>query len=307
VGVGRFPEAHAWRPHGEARAAGFRIEPGDGNPFLRLGAGAPVYIEQVVAPAPGSKLSFTVNLRGTGPAVPVLTVSLCRKWMLTSIDCEQVPVKGISASGIWQTQAVQFSAPPAADRVWTAWVPLKLALHSPGAGAAIDVDNVSLRQADGRELLQQGSFAQGMDRWFFTTDVDPPWHIHSLPTALLFDQGWLGLLSAALLLLTVLPPGWRAARQGNAAGLAAVTGLIAFLISGTLNTLIDAPRFLCLLLVLAWICARAIDPPGLLPRSRRRSRASATHEPRGHRHRHRQGERDRSPDAGPNATQSRPR
>jgi hypothetical protein len=104
-----------------------------------------------------------------------------------------------------------------------------------------------------------------------------------------------------------LPPGWRAARQGNAAGLAAVTGLIAFLISGSLNTLIDAPRFLWLLLVLAWICARAIDPPGLLPRSRRRSRGSATHEPRGHRHRHWQGERDRSPDAGPNATQPRSR
>jgi VanZ family protein len=283
VGVGRFPEAHAWRPHSEARAAGFRIEPGDNNPFLRLGAGAPVYIEQIVAPTPGSKMTLTVNLRSAGPAVPLLTVSLCRKWMLTSIDCEQASVKGISAPGIWQTQAVAFTAPPAADSVWTAWVPLKLALHSPGAGAAIDVDNVSLRQADGRELLQQGSFARGMDRWFFTTDVDPPWHIHSLPAALLFDQGWLGLLTATLLVLTVLPPGWRAARQGNAVGLAAATGLIAILISGSLNTLIDAPRFLWLLLVLAWICARAIHPPRLLPPSRRRSRRSATHEHRGHR------------------------
>jgi len=115
---------------------------------------------------------------------------------------------GIAAPGVWQTQYV--TLPP---------LPIKLSLHTPGGRQAVDVDNVSLATAERVELVRNGSFARGMNHWFFATDVDPPWHIHSLP------------------------------------GAAAAGGLAAFLVSGSLNTLIDEPRFLWLFLVLAWLCA----------------------------------------------------
>ncbi len=53
AGLGRFPDLHYWHSRTEVRAAGFRLEPGSGNPFLRLGPGATVYIEQIVDPPAG--------------------------------------------------------------------------------------------------------------------------------------------------------------------------------------------------------------------------------------------------------------
>ena len=79
---------------------------------------------------------------------------------------------------------------------------------------------------------------------------------HSQPSvSVLFDQGWFGVLAWLALLAVALRGGWRAARRGSAAGLAALAGLGAFLVSGSLNTLIDAPRFLWLFLVLAALAA----------------------------------------------------
>lgn len=255
VGLGRFPEQHAWHSLTEPRAAGFRIEPGNGNAFLRLGAGAAVYVEQIVDLPAGQGLQLTLNIRANAAIEPAVTVLLCRKWMLTSSDCEQVAVRGQNAAGQWQSLWLDLPPLPAAAHVWEAWVPTKLSISTPASGPAVDIDNVSLRAGDGgAEFMRNGSFAAGMDRWFFTTDTDPPWHIHSLPVAVLFDQGWFGLLAAAAMLLAAGVGGWRAIGAGRVEGAAALAGLAAFCVSGTLNTLIDEPRFLWLLLVLVWLC-----------------------------------------------------
>jgi glycopeptide antibiotics resistance protein len=256
VGLGRFPYKHYWSSIGEPRAAGFTLEPSAGNTFLRLGTGATVYIEQLVTPPAGKELDLTMNVRSATGA-PKLSVTLCRKSMLTSEDCEQVLVEGIKAPGRWQTQYATIPPLPAPRNAMAALVPIKLSIATPAAGPAIDVDNVSLRPAGtGNYLVRNGSFANGMDRWFFATDVDPPWHIHSLPVALLFDLGWVGLAAAVAVLALALAGGGNALLRGNVAGIAAFAGLVAFLVSGSVNTLIDEPRFLWLLGVLTWLCAR---------------------------------------------------
>lgn len=256
TGLGRFPERHAWYSRDGVRAAGYRLEPGEGNPFLRLAPGATVYVEQIVgAPAGQQELQLTINLRSSTPAAPVLTLTLCRKWLLTSADCEAVTVEGISARGVWQTQYATVPPLPTPGSPWQAWLPIKLSLHTPGGQQAVDVDNVSLATTERVELMRNGSFARGMDRWFFATDVDPPWHIHSLPVGVLFDQGWFGVITGLAMLGVAGLGGARALARGSLPGAAAAGGLAAFLVSGSLNTLIDEPRFLWLFLVLAWLCA----------------------------------------------------
>lgn len=252
AGVGRFPEMHFWNSR-EPRAAGFRLEPGDGNAFLRLGSGAAVFIDQVVSAPRGQELNLTINVRSQR-GEPMMNVALCRKWVLTSSECEQVEVKGIAAPGIWQTQDAKIPPLPAPTSIWEALAPVKLSLISPDKDRTVDVDNINLAIEKGPNLIANGSFAAGMDRWFFATDLDPPWHIHSLPVSLLFDQGWFGVLSGLVLIATGLVLGTRAAWRGSTAATAALAGLLAFLVSGALNTLIDAPRFLWLLLVLVWLC-----------------------------------------------------
>lgn len=251
AGIGRFPEAHFWRSR-EPRAASYRLEPGGGVPFVRLGTGATLYIEQIVSPPAGKELLLSMNVRTAKPGVPELKVMLCRKWMLTSSDCEEAVVKGIDKPGMWQTQEATLAPLPPPGNWIAALAPVKLAVLTPGKGQAVDIDNVYLRAEAGPNLLANNSFSDGMDHWFFATDIDPPWHIHSLPVALVFDQGWLGLAAGTMLALVALGAGARAAWAGSAPGLAAFGGLGAFLVCGSVNTLVDDPRFVFLCLLLAW-------------------------------------------------------
>ncbi|MBK7517906.1 MAG: hypothetical protein IPI51_20415 [Betaproteobacteria bacterium] len=138
---------------------------------------------------------------------------------------------------------------------------LKLALLTPGGGPALDVGRLSLKDEGGAELLVNGDFSEGMDRWFFATDVDPPWHIHSLPLAVWFDQGAFGALAWSLVLFSCGIAAWRLWRERRAALPAAAVAATAFLVSGSLNTLIDEPRFLMLLLVCLWLGTLASTPP----------------------------------------------
>lgn len=254
VGLGRFPDKHFWESRTEQRAADYRIEPGDGNAFLRLGPGATIYIEQIISPPAGEALDLSINVRSAG-APPKLGVTLCRKTLLTADECEHVEVQGIKAPGYWQNQYATIPPLPAAANMMAALVPVKISLATPANGQAIDIDNVSLRPTGtDHYLIRNGAFEMGMDHWFFATDIDPPWHIHSLPVTLLFDLGWLGLLAAFALISVAVVGGLRALRYAQVEGIAAFAGLMAFMVSGSLNTLIDEPRFLWLWLVLAWIC-----------------------------------------------------
>lgn len=253
MGVGRFPDAHFWRSQEPQRAAGFRLERDGDNQFLRLGAGATIYIEQIVGAAAAGPLTLSADIR-SGNVPARLYVYLCRKWMLASRDCRQVTLETRAGATSWQT--VQATLPAAIEAAFIR-APLKLTLATPGSGALLDVDNVRLSADGGSGLLHNGDFEAGMDRWFFATDIDPPWHIHNLAVSVLFDQGWFGVAAWLALLAVALGGGWRATRRGSAAGLAALAGMGAFLVSGSLNTLIDAPRFLWLFLVLAALAAAA--------------------------------------------------
>lgn len=255
MGVGRFPDAHFWRSQEPAHAAGFRIERESDNRFLRLGQGAPIYLDQIVANRARESLTLSADVRTKAGPVN-LTATVCRKWMLTSTYCRKVELAAPDQPGQWQRVTVPVPAEDESARQWRVQAPLKLTLVTPTAGAVVDVDNVDLRSADGAALIGNGDFQGGLDRWFFFTDIDPPWHIHNLPVSLLFDQGWFGVISGLLVVVAALGGGIAAVRRGSGPALAALAGSGAFLVSGSLNTLIDSPRFLWLWLVLAWLAAR---------------------------------------------------
>ncbi|MBK9234591.1 MAG: hypothetical protein IPO19_00435 [Rhodoferax sp.] len=134
--------------------------------------------------------------------------------------------------------------------------PLKFSVATPRGKGSVDIDN--LRLSDGSRpatLIANGDFAAGMDRWFFSTDVDPPWHIHSMPVAVLFEQGWFGMLAWGTLIVVAAINGWRSVREGETLSATAWAATGGFLVCASLNTLIDEPRFLALLLILLWLSA----------------------------------------------------
>lgn len=262
LGVGRYPQAHYWRSREPLRAATYGLGRDAQGPYLRLGTGATLYIEQIVTADPGpGPLTLRLRLRSVPAAAdpPTLQVALCEKWTLTSRSCFAAEAKAQTAAPGWQTATVLLSlpeSPPAEQRLPA---PLKLSLLTP-ALSAVDVADVRLTGAGGEALLTNGDFASGLDRWFLATDFGAPWQLDSLPLTVLVEQGWLGMLAWAAVLAAALASAARLAWQGRAEVPAAPAALVGFLVCGSLNTLIDAPRFLWLLLVLAWLCTRASRP-----------------------------------------------
>lgn len=257
MGVGRFAALDLLRSPAAQRSASYRLVDGDGPRYLQLGTGKAVYIEQMVAIRPGQAYRLQLRMRASAPGA-VLGIALCEKWLVTSATCVNLAVGQGQAANHWTdlTEAL----PAGAVGLGTGR-PVLLSFHANGP-ASIDLASIQLIDADGQPLLQNGQFAQGMDHWYFSSDHHLAWHTKSMPLALFFDQGLLGLASmGALLLLAGVRAGRSAWRGAPAAGpwLAALAG---FATVGLVDTLIDTPRFLMLWLLL---CCCAASPGQMGP------------------------------------------
>lgn len=129
--------------------------------------------------------------------------------------------------------------------------------------ASVELDNIKITDAQGVNLLENGDFSQNIDHWFFSVDNDLPWHVWSLPVQILFDQGWLGVMTFGLFVILGL---WRAGRQawrGVVEAGAFMSAGIGFLVIGTLDSLVDSPRLLLLFLLVIWLCWSSPSLPRL--------------------------------------------
>lgn len=258
MGLGRYPQTHAWRSEGN-RAATYRLETESGNNYLRLGAGSPLYIEQFVATRPGEDYRLSLDLRSAQPGA-ALTVSLCEKWLLTSARCEYLRIDAPN-NGAWVTlRGLRLSSGEIGMRPWYAPRPVKLSLFNAAAGTVVDVDRLRLETAEGRELLANGDFSRGMDHWFFSVDNDLPWHVWSLPVHLLFEQGWFGLVAFAAFFTLALSRSLRAAWRGEPMAAALLAAVAGYLTLGSVDSLVDSPRMLLLGLLIAGLAARCEHP-----------------------------------------------
>jgi VanZ family protein len=270
MGLGRFPDTHFWRSREPQHAASYRLGREGERRYLRLAQGATLYIDQILdGPATGV-MGLSMDVRAVSGS-PMMPVSLCEKWTLSSLGCADFKVvpapapapagtAGRPRPGPWQHVEIMMDVSKllAGLKPWAA--PLRLSLHTPAQGA-LDVTQVQLGTVVGDQLLRNGGFSHGMDHWYFATDLDPPWQLHSLPATVLFDQGWLGVAAWTAVVLCALAAALALAWRGQALLPAALPALVGFCVSGSVNTLIDVPRFLWLLLVLLWLAAERA-PPG---------------------------------------------
>jgi len=107
----------------------------------------------------------------------------------------------------------------------------------------------------GSDLLANGNFAAGADRWTHTSDDHLAWHIKSLPLALLFEWGLIGTVAMVFLIVGALMNALRRVQAGDLVAAPWFAALAGFVAVGVLDTLVDAPRFLLLLLLLAGVAA----------------------------------------------------
>lgn len=254
MGLGRYPYANFWRSAEGNRSATYHFAATNGNTYLRLGSGDSLYVEQLVNVEPKQAYVLKLEARASVPDARI-TVPICERWMLTSYNCIWHSLALGKEFGEWRKLEVKFTANELSISPWHSQRPIKLALYYGASNSTIDIDSVRLETAQGENLVKNGDFAKGLDHWFFSTGGHLQWHIKSMFYGVLFDQGWLGVVALVGLLILALSRAGKSAYHGDPLSGAGLAALTSFLVVGVFDTLIDAPRFLLLLLLLTWFCS----------------------------------------------------
>lgn len=275
AGSGSFAAAFYWYSSAPARPAAYAFVEERNNVFLRLGSGESLYFEQVVPIEPGRTYRLRLDVRSSAKSA-ALTVPLCEKALLYSFTCAWNTLKFPSGNGQWQQQEIHIRTDRFGPPGSLLHRPVKLSIFHQGKSILIDVDNVALLDEAGRDLIRNGDFSKGMQRWFFSTDSHLAWHAKNLFVHVLFEQGWLGL--GTFVAVLAVAGGSLLRRAGrDALALTLFVSLTAFLVVGLVDSLIDEPR---LDFLFFWLLAIALVSGGkVLPRRRlgaRRARSGKT-------------------------------
>lgn len=220
-----------------------------GNLGVRVHPGKLSYLDQRVNVRHGEPLTVSARLRTTqGQGLQVL---LCEKDLVQSRACGVANLR-IPADGRWHRVEVPVTLPVNAYAGWPAR-PVRFTLFH-GGGGIVEIDDLSLRDGQHQELLRNGDFELQAKHWLYSSDMHLVWHMKNLWLQVLFEQGAMGVLAHAVLLLAGLAGAWRAARH-NPWFLAFGMAMLAFQGIGLIDSVIDSPRFSHLYLSIAMLAA----------------------------------------------------
>ncbi len=259
MGLGRYPATYYLRS-GEGVDPAFHLlqqESGEGNIWLTMAAGAPLYFEQIVSLEPGRRyrLSFRARSRNADARIGA---PVCHKWMLYSTRCIWQSVAVGDTGGAWRSFSTSFTSHPRGG-LRHALRPVKLSLFSEAEGTLVDLDDVSLRADDGRELLKNGGFGDGTDHWYFASDNYLPWHLENTWLQVGFEQGLAGLAAFAALVGAAVAALGRRLRAGERHAPVLAAALAAFLALSMLSSVFDFPR-IAMIVYLLLLQAISIAP-----------------------------------------------
>lgn len=267
MGLGRYPATYFLRSGEGITPTYLALQAEPGNTYLALAAGSPLYLEQMVDLQPGRRYQFSFRARSRDPDAE-LSVPACEKWMLYSRRCAWQTVPIGDTGGAWRSFSGSFASGSLGTRPHHVPRPVKLSLFSEAEGSRIDIDDVSLRDDGRRELLRNGGFGAGMDRWFFTSDNHLPWHLENTWLQIAFEQGVFGLAAFAGLVLCAASALARRLRSGDSFAQALAAALAAFLALSLLSSLFDFPRISLIvyfILFLAYARVKKTIPQGIFP------------------------------------------
>ena len=252
MGLGTFPRTYLTRNTDGTRPTTFGFIEEDGNTFLRLGSGELLYFTQRISIKPDTTYRLRLDLRSKGRD-PALTIPICEKFILHSFECHWISVETRHSNSQWMTRDIEFNSGKVGMPLGRFGLnrPTQFAIFNPSSNTVVDVDNIHFLDARGENLLANGNFDRGMDRWFFSTDSHLAWHPKNLFVQIFFEQGIVGLSIFIIVTAIALYRSGRALWTGNITALAIFASLASFLSVGFFDSLFDDPRMSLLYFVIA--------------------------------------------------------
>lgn len=246
-GLGSFGRMSYVEGSPAGRPGLFLLHDEDGNLSVRAHPGRLSYLDQRVDVRHGEPLTVSARVRtaqGRG-----LQALLCEKDLVQSRSCGVANLR-VPPDGQWHRIEVPVTLPINAYAGWPVR-PVRFTLFH-GAGGVCEIDDISLRDGQQQELLRNGNFENRSEHWMYSSDMHLVWHMKNLWLQVFFEQGALGAVAHASLLLAGLAGAWRVARH-NPWLLAFGMAMLAFHGVGLIDTVIDSPRFSHLYLSIAML------------------------------------------------------
>lgn len=256
MGVGRFPGLFFWRSQLQSPSGTFQMVNEMGNSFLKLGGhlegfstSPTLFYAQRIDATPYQVLNLSFDARTTSPNSR-LQVGICESLLLYSQNCETKWVAITKADGTWNGMEVSLNTRDLGAWHYFGKRPVQIWFVNPIGGTHVDIDNARLTDQFGSNLLHNGDFSQGGDRWLFSVSDFGPWHIENIWVHFLFEQGWVGLILFSALILYGFCRLFVLASRGQFLALVMLVSFAGFVTVGTLNSLFEFPRIALLFYLL---------------------------------------------------------
>lgn len=259
------------------QAGSYRYASEGGAPYLALNSAGTLYMAQRVAPHPAETLRFEISVRA--PSTPAgLEASLCEKNLFNSRQCRWLKVGVKPGQAEWQHHTQTFDSGEVGAGNFLTRRPVQFSLYNPVPGTVVEVGRVRLLDGRGQDILRNGDFAQGGDFWFFKSGDHLFWHAKNLWVHLLFEQGWLGVISFTLILILALVRLGRTVGRGALQSTVLLASTVAWIVVGGVDSLVDAPRLALLVYGFLFIgAAWGAAPRAHAGRHRRRHHHHSPH------------------------------
>ena len=254
-GLGRYVDSYAIAAPENLRPGDYRLQSDAQGQHLKLTGGGQLtgdpdkpmtyggdmlrLSQRVALPIGTTQASFDVR----ASTAAVLGLGVCTKHLLYPAACVARAVPAEAKPREWQRVQVELRGQPLRQGVWYAPQLVAFTVGVDSVGGEVEIDNLALTDAKGRDLLENGDFSAGLAHWFFTSDRSHlPWHAKSMALHVLFDQGVIGLTLLAALMVGAL---WRVC-MGNARTHVLAPSLagaiVGFAVVGLFDSLLDVPR-----------------------------------------------------------------
>jgi VanZ family protein len=262
TGLGTYPRIVAAHKPDDRFPTNFVVAQEGGYRFLSLTAGSPTYFGQKIAIEPDQQYRLFLALRspdGKGE----LDVVLCEKMLLYSANCRGAPFQPRSP-GRWEDFGAAISSKGLDQHAVLGRLerPVDLALFDPVRGTTIEVGHIRMFDPQDHDIIANGDFSLGTERWYFADDEHGIWRIFNQYLMSFFEGGVLGLAVLILLVGAALAGAGRAIGRGEHLGAPVLGSLFAFLCSGMFDHLLAVPRLATLFYLIAF-CGLTMMQPSL--------------------------------------------
>lgn len=261
MGTGSFPRYFYFNKIGQIPLVSYRVEQQDNQSYLTFGPGDYNVIQRINI-APNTRYTFSAAMRSrTGKAS--IKIRLCEKNLIYSErwipNCAEKSFR-LPQSTTFNSYSFTFDSGSLGIHGILSWpVTLLLQNRVPQNRAnksVIDIRSIVLTGPSGVNLVANGNFDHGMDRWLFASDFEHlAWHTKNTFLHVFFEQGLFGLAAYVLLFLLAIARCIRSLKTNSPVPIVLLPAIIAFMATGMFGTVIDNPRVATLLYLTLFIAA----------------------------------------------------